>query len=60
MDNRYRHCTSLSYIIQDAIKVSGEWNGDEAGQEEDRAHQADEIVNKAEELRKLIEEMENI
>ena len=60
MDNHYRHCTSLSYIIQDAIKVSGEWNGDEPGSLEDRAHCADEIVKKAEELRELIESLEEL
>jgi hypothetical protein len=60
MENKYRHCASLSYIIQDATNVSGEWDGDFAGQLEDRAHLADEIVSKAEELRKLIEELENI
>lgn len=60
MDNHYRHCTSLSYIIQDALKVASEWNGKEAGSKEDRAHQANEIVEKAEELRKLIEDLENL
>jgi hypothetical protein len=60
MNNFYRHCTSLSYIIQDAIQVSSEWNGDEAGSQEDRAHAADEIAEKAEELRKLIEELEEL
>lgn len=60
MDNYYRHCTSLSYIIQDAIKVSSEWNGDDAGSQEDKAHAANEIVQKAEELRKLIEELEEL
>ena len=60
IDNHYRHCTSLSYIIQDATKVMGEWNGDEAGREEDRAHCADEIVEKAQELRTLIEELEQL
>jgi hypothetical protein len=60
MNNHYRHCTSLSYIIQDAIQVSAEWNGDEAGREEDRAHLANEIVEKAEELRKPLEELEEL
>jgi hypothetical protein len=60
MDNYYRHCTSLSYIIQDAIKVSSEWNGDEAGRKEDKAHLAEEIVTAAEELRTLLEELENM
>lgn len=58
MDNFYRHCTSLSYIIQDALKASSEWNGDEPGQQEEKAHCADEIALKADELRTLLEEME--
>lgn len=60
MDNFYRHCTSLSYIIQDALKEASAWNGDEPGTQEVKASIANEIVEKAEELRKLIEEMETI
>lgn len=60
MDDYYRHTTGLHYIIEDAIKVASQWNGDEPGREEDRALCADEIVQKAEELRELIEELERL
>ncbi len=41
-------------IIEWANVISGEWNGDESGSEEDRAHQADEITQKCNELKELI------
>lgn len=60
MNNYYRHCTSLHYIIEDAIAVASEWNGDEAGREEERSNRADEIIKKADELRTLLEELEEL
>ena len=60
MTNLNRHLTSLHYIVEDALRVAGQWNGDEAGSEEDRAHLANEIVAKADELRELIEGMEEL
>ena len=40
-----------------ALGVQGEWNGDEAGIQEDRAHIAGEIKNKCDELLELLNEL---
>jgi hypothetical protein len=37
-----------------ALGVQGEWNGDEAGTQEDRAHTAGEIKDKCDELLELL------
>ena len=41
-----------------AERVSGEWNGDEPGWQEDMAHLAEEIAEKATELQTLLEELD--
>ena len=51
MNNYYKHMTTLSWLIEDAHKVCAEWNGDEAGREEDRATLASEIIDRASELK---------
>ena len=40
-----------------ALGVQGEWNGDEAGTQEDRSHIAGEIKNKCDELLELLNEL---
>jgi len=37
--------------------ISGNWNGDESGTAEDRAHAADEAIEKINELEALLEEL---
>lgn len=59
-DDPMRHLTNLHYIIMDALKISGQWNGDERGRQEDRAHQADEIADMANKLRALIIGMDEL
>lgn len=49
----------LAKLIDEAEKVSGEWNGDESGTLEDRAHIADDIVLAGTELQDLIASLEN-
>lgn len=49
----------LGKLIEQAENVSGEWNGDESGTLEDRAHIADDIVLAATELQDLIAQLEN-
>ncbi len=60
MDNYYKHMTTLSWVIEDASKVCAEWNGDEAGRDESRANLASEIMDKASELKAMIEQLEEI
>jgi len=50
----------LTLLKVEAEKISGEWNGDESGREEDRAHCADEIANAVYDLQELISEMEEL
>lgn len=51
---------NIDDIVEWANQITGEWNGDEPGTQEDRAHQADEIIEKALELRELILGMEQL
>ncbi len=47
-------------IAEWAFTISSEWNGKESGSLEDRAHQANEIIEKCNELKKLIAGMEGL
>jgi len=47
-------------VIEWAEGISGEWNGDEPGSLEDRANCANEIIEKLNEAKQLIAEMENL
>jgi len=49
----------LAKVAAEAEYVSGEWNGDESGTLEDRAHLADEITETANKLAELIADLEN-
>ena len=44
-------------VIEWADEIAGQWDGDNPGQEEDRAWQAQDIMQKANELIELIEGM---
>lgn len=48
----------LANLITFALRVSGEWNGDESGTQEDMAQLAEEIAEKATELQALLEELQ--
>jgi hypothetical protein len=50
----------LKGIKKWAEEIAGEWNGDEAGSQEERAGQANEIIEKVDELIELIGGMENL
>lgn len=49
--------SGLNDVIEWAEAIQGEWNGDESGSEEDRAHCADEIIEKLNQVKELILEM---
>ena len=51
---------TLDKLKQWAEDIAGSWNGDESGSQEDRAHQANKILEKIAELETLIEEMDNL
>jgi hypothetical protein len=51
---------TLEQIKKWAEDIAGSWNGDESGSQEDRAHQANEILEKIAELETLIEEMDDL
>jgi len=50
----------LKSIRKWAENIAGNWNGDNPGRSEDRAMQANEIIEKVDELIKLINGMENL
>ncbi len=65
--------TQISKVIQscnmeknlDKIKswaedIAGQWNGDEPGGAEDRAHQANDILEAIKNLEELVEGMDNL
>lgn len=50
--------TELQTLITQMEEIAGEWNGDEAGRQEERAHIAEDIIEKAKELIDLLEELD--
>jgi hypothetical protein len=48
MENLQFYIDQLNDLSKEAGEISGSWNGDESGRQEDCAHIADEIVGKAE------------
>ena len=48
----------LANLVTFALRVSGEWNGDEPGAQETMAHLAEEIAEKATELQTLLKELD--
>lgn len=51
---------TLEQIKKWAEDISGSWNGDESGSAEDRAGQANEILEKVAELEELIKGMDEL
>ena len=47
-------------IVEWASEIAGEWNGDEPGSQEDRAHLANDIIEKCAELVEMIKGMEEL
>lgn len=43
-----------------AFDISAEWNGKNPGSQEDRARQADDIIEKCQELKELIQAMSDL
>lgn len=52
-DEEYQ-ISCVNDIAEWAFKIASEWNGKEPGSAEDRAHQADDILAKCQELKELI------
>lgn len=50
----------LDDIIAWADEIAGEWDGNEPGRQEDRGHQANDIIQKAQELQQLLLEMSKL
>lgn len=48
----------LENLITKCEEIAGEWNGDEPGRQEERAHIAEDIMEKAQELIELLEELD--
>ena len=50
----------LDRIYDEAFAISSDWNGNEAGRDEDRANCAEQIMLTIRELKELVSEMENL
>jgi len=50
----------LENLKEDMMEIGGQWNGDEAGTQEDRAHIAAEVLTHVKDIEKLLEEMEEV
>lgn len=48
----------LEYLRKRCKEIRGEWNGDEPGQQEDRAHQATELLELLAEVDTLVKELD--
>lgn len=51
---------TLEQIKKWAEEISGSWNGDNSGSAEDRAHQANEILEKVAELEQFISDIDEL
>jgi len=49
----------LQSIKKDAEKIAGEWNGDESGLQEEKAHCASDVIEAVDNLLELLEELYN-
>lgn len=54
MTGEQLQASCLQDVTDWAQAISGEWNGDESGSQEDRAHQAADIIEKLNEVKELI------
>lgn len=50
----------LKKIIEECEEISGRWNGDNPGQEEEQARTANEIIEKTKEIMDLLSELKEI
>lgn len=48
---------TLEYLKQEAEEIVGAWNGDNPGTQEDRAHVANQLLEKITEIEALISEL---
>ena len=48
----------LAKLKEALEEIAGEWNGDESGLQEDRAHASQEAIEKIKELEELLTELE--
>ncbi len=57
-----RNYTQQMLVIENLIEwaedISGQWNGDESGEQEQAANCANEIIEKCNDIHQLIDEME--
>lgn len=51
---------NLALLKKQMEEIAGAWNGDEPGQQEDRAHQANDILEKIRELEQLLSDLDEI
>lgn len=49
----------LQRIKKDAEEIAGQWNGDEPGEQEEKAQCANEVIETIDSLMELLEEMYN-
>ena len=49
----------LNQLKKYAEEISGQWNLDESGISEDKAHCAEDVIQKIDELQVLLDELEN-
>lgn len=47
--------TALQFLVKEFEEVAGQWNGDESGRQEELSLYAVDIVEKAKELRELLD-----
>lgn len=52
--------TALQFLIKEFEEIAGEWNGDESGLQEERSTSAKEIAEKAQELRGLLDDFNDL
>ena len=52
--------TQLKQMKEHFEEIAGQWNGDEAGSQEDKAHEANDITEMLDSLIKKIEDFENL
>lgn len=48
----------LAYLREQAKAVQGQWNGDESGEQENRASAADELLELLDEVDALVKELD--
>lgn len=60
MTDEQMQASYVNDIQEWADAISGEWNGKESGRHEERAHCAQDIISKCNELKELLTEMENL